>query len=93
MQDSEKQRISELSQTLYSIIRQVSILKHLRSDSDVKRTFFANNAKQLPNPSCADFDGKEMLESLAALEKTLQHSTFDDWLRRHVHVAETIVKC
>jgi uncharacterized protein (TIGR02421 family) len=90
--NSEKQRITNLSKSLHSIICKVSILKHLRWKSEVKREFFANHAKQLPKPTYSVFDGSRMLNELALLKKQLRGSLFDEWIGRHIYVAEVTAK-
>ena len=80
-----------LSKELYSIIRHVSILKHLRWDSSVKDQFFRKNAKELPIVSYPLFDLMDLLRQLSELEKKIQDSVFDQWIRRHVAVAKTTV--
>ena len=89
--DKEKKRISLLSRELHRIIRKVSILKYLRWDGQVKRDFFKQGERELPRASYKQFDGKEMLASLQALEAKVQNSIFDDWIRRHITVAQTSI--
>lgn len=89
--NAEKQRISDLSHKLHSIIRKVSVLKYLRWNHKVKESFFKSGAKALPKVNYAKFDGKEMLQQLHVLENKIQNSIFDDWLRKHVHVAKTTI--
>ena len=87
----EKKRISVLSQELHSIIRKVSVLRYLRWDSQIKDDFFKHKARELPKVSYAKFDGSAMLEKLKALELQVKDSIFDDWIRRHIHVAKTTI--
>jgi len=90
--EKEKQRISKLSCQLHSIIRTVSVLKPLRWDASVKQKFFLDGAKELPVVKYDEYDAREKLTQLGALENQLQDSIFDQWLKKHIDVAKTTLR-
>ena len=89
--EKEKHRLSSLSSELHSIIRNVSILKHLRWDASVKHEFFKHNASQLPRVSYPEFEAQEKLNGLIRLQKKLQSSHIDQWLNKHIEVTKTTI--
>lgn len=78
--NSEKQRISNLNQELYSIARGISVLKYLRWDIGVKHTFLQNNATILPKVSYQKTDFSDKLISLEKLRNQLQGTSNDQWI-------------
>jgi len=86
---SEKQRISNLNQELYSIARGISVLKYLRWDIAVKHTFLQNGATKLPEVSYkkTDFSGK--LKQLNKLKNKVESTPFDTWILDQINTIIT----
>jgi len=86
---SEKQRISNLNQELYSIARGISVLKYLRWDIGVKHAFFKNNEARLPEVLYEKADFSNKLKQLENLKNKVESSPFDIWMLGQINTITT----
>lgn len=89
--EQEKQRIASLSQQLYVIIKDISILRHLRWPAQVKAQFFRAKESALPVVEYPAYDAKPVLQQLHSLRRQLRDSQFDDWVAKHIQTMELTV--
>ncbi len=84
----EKNRLIRLNQQLFSIVRDIRILRHLSWPAQAKLTFFANKARELPQVEYPQYDASSTLKKLQDVKSQLQSTVYDDWLAKQVATAE-----
>ena len=82
LESGDKKRLSEVSETLYSISRQVRILGHLSWPKATRYTFFRSGSQKLPEVEYPRFDSSEIKKRLRLARKQLGDLPQDKWLLR-----------
>jgi len=80
--DVEKERICKISSILYSASQPIRILSHLEWNRDIKRQFFADNARELPNVNYPEFNPGKTLSLLKEARELMGNTDVDNWLKR-----------
>ena len=80
LESGDKKRLSEVSETLYSISRQVRILGHLSWPKAARYTFFRSGSQKLPEVEYPRFDSSEIKKRLRLARKELGDLPQDKWL-------------
>ncbi len=82
MSGQSKQRITRISEILYSAAKQTRVLSHLGWHSSVRDGFFDSNAKELPVVEYPAFNASPVLDQIAEARRLMQGSAIDEWLER-----------
>jgi len=82
MSNSSAQRITTVSEILYSAAQKTRVLSHLGWHSSVRERFFASGAKELPVVEYPEYNAAPVLELIAEARGMLQTSSIDRWLAR-----------
>jgi uncharacterized protein (TIGR02421 family) len=81
--DREKDRIRRIAHLLYQASRPIRILRAISWPTEVKESFFAKNAQELPQVSYAPVDPAPVLEAVREARRLIVPSTtIDLWLER-----------
>lgn len=80
LESADKKRLSEISETLYGISRQVRILGYLSWPKAVRYTFFRSGSQKLPEVEYPRFDSSEIKKILRRARKQLGDLPQDKWL-------------
>ena len=94
---AEKDRISAVCAQLYQASREIRILSHISWGEQVRNTFFAKGARELPQVEYPQFDASPTLQRVEQARRSIQSSEIDQWLLRQASVLETsarmLAKC
>ena len=82
LESGDKKRLREVSETLYSISRQVRILGHLSWPKATRYTFFRSGSQKLPEVEYPRFDSSEIKKRLKLARRQLGDLPQDKWLLR-----------
>ena len=74
-------RLSDISETLYRISREVRILRHLRWPESVEIEFFEKKSQVLPKIKYPNFDYNKISAKLKTLENQYGDTPYDNWLK------------
>ena len=74
-------RLSDISETLYRISREVRILRHLRWPESVEIEFFEKKSQVLPKIKYPNFDYNKISTKLKTLENQYGDTPYDNWLK------------
>ena len=80
LESGDKKRLSEVSETLYSISRQVRILGYLSWPKAARYTFFRSGSQKLPEVEYPRFDSTEIKKRLRLARKELGDLPQEKWL-------------
>ena len=82
LESGDKKRLSEVSEALYSISRQVRILKHISWPGIIRYKFFRSKSEKLPEVEYPHFDSSDIKKRLKLARRQLGDLTQDKWLLR-----------
>ena len=82
LESGDKKRLSEVSEALYSISRQVRILKHISWPGIVRYKFFRSKSEKLPEVEYPHFDSSGLKKRLKLARRQLGDLPQDKWLLR-----------
>ena len=80
LESGDKKRLSEVSETLYDISRQVRILGHLSWPKAVRYKFFHSGSQKLPEVEYPRFESSEIKKRLRLARNQLGDLPQDKWL-------------
>lgn len=80
--EAEKQRIQDVSSLLYTASQSIRILSHVEWQRDVKRQFFADKCKELPQVTYPEFDPANTLAAVRDARALIGNSDVDQWFER-----------
>ncbi|MET1254176.1 flavohemoglobin expression-modulating QEGLA motif protein [Aliikangiella maris] len=84
----EIQYIKAMSEQLYQIGSQYSILSQIAWEPAVKENFFKHQCQKLPVVTYPEFKADALFDKLQSCRKQLAGSQFDGWLKRHMDTIE-----
>ena len=82
LESGDKKRLSEVSEALYSISRQVRILKHISWPGIIRYKFFRSKSEKLPEVEYPNFDSSDIKKRLKLARRQLGDLPQDKWLLR-----------
>ena len=82
LESGDKKRLSEVSEALYSISRQVRILKHISWPGIIRYKFFRSKSEKLPEVEYPHFDSSDIKKRLKLARRQLGDLPQDKWLLR-----------
>ncbi len=80
----EQQRLRQLSDRIYALAGNLTILARLAWPLSVKETFFRNGQQKLPEVQYEPFDASTMREGLLAVKRDLGDTPVDGWMSRTI---------
>ncbi len=86
--DSCDNRIVTIARQLTEAAREVRILRHVSWDASVREAFFANGARELPQPEYPAYNAAPVLDKIADARALMQTSDADRWLERQALALE-----
>ena len=82
--ETEKYRISKLSELIFKASRKVKILRHIAWSGDIKNKFFDKDCSELPKVYYPHYDPSELNLLLAKTEKLIGDTKYDAWLKNKI---------
>jgi uncharacterized protein (TIGR02421 family) len=80
----EQQRLCQLSDRIYAVAGNLTILSRLAWPLSVKEGFFRNGQQRLPEVAYEPFDGRVLRQSLLEVQQDLGDTPVDLWMSRTI---------
>ena len=82
--ETEKNRISKLSELIFKASRKVKILRHIAWSQDIRDEFFNKDCSKIPTVHYPNYDPSELNLILAKTEKLIGDTRYDEWLKKKI---------
>ena len=82
--ETEKNRISKLSELIFKASRKVKILRHIAWSEDIRNEFFNKGCSEIPKVNYPNYDPSELNFILAKTEKLIGDTRYDEWLKNKI---------
>ena len=84
--ETEKNRISKLSELIFKASRKVKILRHIAWSQDIRDEFFNKGCSKIPTVHYPNYDPSELNLILAKTEKLIGDTRYDEWLKKRYRI-------